>query len=320
MKKRIIYSMVILAVSLIMFPAAVFAAADKSVSLKENGGRAEAEILIGDSEDEVTSLQLGFQIEVKEKTAAGLKAEFVFDESIRSAVKTYRYHEDTGILNIYISGTQNLFENDTLKLGSMTFTSDQPVKAEVSVIEDSLKTVNSGYGMEEETVNAPGTIEIAIGEDTPETPDSGSEGDTETPDSDEGQTDTETSDSDNGQTDTETPGSDEDQGGTETPGSDEDQGGTETPDSEQDGTQTPDSGGEQGGTEANGSDTQTPGNNGSGTGTPGSGDSQNTNETESLDGVKTGDTFRPAVVALISVFSLLCIAAAVIVKKKFINK
>lgn len=308
MKKRIIYSMVILAVSLIMFPAAVFAAADKSVSLKENGGRAEAEILIGDPEDEVTSLQLGFQIEVKEKTAAGLKAEFVFDESIRSAVKTYRYHEDTGILNIYISGTQNLFENDTLKLGSMTFTSDQPVKAEVSVIEDSLKTVNSGYGMEEETVNAPGTIEIAVGEDTPETPDSGSEGDTETPDSDEGQTDTETSDSDNGQ------------GDTETPGSDEGQTDTETPDSEQDGTQSPDSGGEQGGTEANGSDTQTPGNNGSGTGTPGSGDSQNTNETESLDGVKTGDTFRPALVALISVFSLLCIAAAVIVKKKFINK
>ena len=75
---------------------------------------------------------------------------FLFSQALEEAVKDYRYDKDRGVLSIYVASGSSLFdENDNLNLGAVRFQkadSADSLKAEVSVAENSIQTVNKAYG------------------------------------------------------------------------------------------------------------------------------------------------------------------------------
>lgn len=167
MIKKLIRGIGVVLACLFLFPFSALAA-DKSVTLSEVEGGVQASIELPSEENEnsVTSLQIGFLVEVIQGEAKQVNAEFHFDEAIKSSVKEYRYHEDTGILTIYLSGTENLFSEQKIKLGKITLATENPLglKAKISVIKDSYKFVNEGdITVNTEMINAPGITDIVIG-------------------------------------------------------------------------------------------------------------------------------------------------------------
>lgn len=124
-------------------------AADPSVSLKEDGNDVKVVLELSDTAKsmEAVSLKLSFEID---KKPAEEDISFEFDSGIKSKseVKEFRYHEESGRLNIYISGTTNLFEEDSLSLGKIAL--KENVKgAIVSVDQNSLVIVNRAFDMKE---------------------------------------------------------------------------------------------------------------------------------------------------------------------------
>lgn len=182
MIKKLIRGIGLMSVCLFLFPLSVLAA-DKSVTLSETDDGVKAFVELPSTEDvnPVTSLQMSFQVEVVRGNAEQAKAEFFFNEEVQSSVKEYRYHEDTGILTIYISGTENLFSKEKLELGELIVSSEDAlgVKAKISVVEDSYVFVSEGgTETETETINAPGVVEVTVGkggveEETPQPPEEG---------------------------------------------------------------------------------------------------------------------------------------------------
>ena len=182
MIKKLIRGIGLMSVCLFLFPLSVLAA-DKSVTLSEtdDGVKAFVELPSTEGVNPATSLQMSFQVEAVRGNAEQAKAEFFFSEEVQSSVKEYRYHEDTGILTIYISGTENLFSEERLELGELIVSSEDAlgVKAKISVIEDSYVFVSEGgTETETETINAPGFVEVTVGkggveEETPQPPEEG---------------------------------------------------------------------------------------------------------------------------------------------------
>ena len=195
MIKKLIRGIGAMAVCLFLFPLSALAA-DKSVTLSETGDEVQVfvELPSETKVEPITSLQMEFQVEITQGNAEQAKAEFHFNETIKSSVKEYRYHADTGILTIYISGKNNLFSEkylsgQKLELGKLTVHTEDAlgVKAKISVVKDSYHFVRkNGTKTETEFINAPGFAEIIVGnggEETP-TPDPEEEGNP-TPDPEE---------------------------------------------------------------------------------------------------------------------------------------
>ncbi len=92
----------------------------------------------------IASLQVSLLVQPARENA---EVSFVFSDSA-AKVAEFRYHEDSGLLNIYLSGTEALFgDSDTLSVGTVVV-QDQDGKdmtATVGVEKESLKYV---YGTE----------------------------------------------------------------------------------------------------------------------------------------------------------------------------
>ncbi|MDE5792417.1 MAG: hypothetical protein K2H66_02715, partial [Oscillospiraceae bacterium] len=111
--------------------------------------------------DNINTLQLSLQLD---SDIAIANVYFNFEE-INAKVATYRYKADSNQINIYISGTKNLFidDSDGLVLGTVVAEDEDgyaiPVK--LSVVEDSLKYVYLNqlqvYDVTTETEPAPET-------------------------------------------------------------------------------------------------------------------------------------------------------------------
>ena len=160
MKKQVIKMLrllIVLMLVLIMPVESFAAAASGSIQLAgESGAQAQAASEDGDTPasrrrvtvklsstyaavDGVTSLQFSLKIE------QGTAPAFVFEKSLqeKASITEYRYDSTSGQMNLYISGTKQLFHgNDPLKIGYVTLES---AAATVSVVENSLKYV---YGTE----------------------------------------------------------------------------------------------------------------------------------------------------------------------------
>lgn len=160
MKKQVFKMLRLITVLMLVMimPIESFAAAvSDSIQLTgENGVQAQAASEDGDTSasrrrvtvtlsstyaatDGVTSLQ--FSLNIKQ----GSDPKFVFEKSLKekASITEYRYDSKTGQMNLYISGTKQLFhENDPLKIG---YVSLESAAATVSVVENSLKYV---YGTE----------------------------------------------------------------------------------------------------------------------------------------------------------------------------
>lgn len=152
MRKNLIQGIGITIVCFLLFLLPV-QAAEPSVSLKEDGNKVTATLELSDSmkSTEIVSLQLSFIVKAKPVLK---KDQVNFEFKVPSTICEFRYHEEDGRLNIYISGTENLFkegnlfEGNKLSLGNIVLTGS--VKNTVIRVEkDSLVMVNSAFDMGE---------------------------------------------------------------------------------------------------------------------------------------------------------------------------
>lgn len=132
-------------------------------------------------EEKISSLQLSLMVTNKDGAPADAallnqvkKLMFLPDQSVASTseIVEQRYHEDTGILDIYVAGTTSLFsEENQLMLGSVAAELENGVDAYVKVADDSFKVVK-GITLETMTDEQEAKVHIsAAGEqDTPTEP------------------------------------------------------------------------------------------------------------------------------------------------------
>lgn len=206
MKKYIIGGLGCLFTLSILFRLPLFVEAEDNVLLRPSGNKASVVLETDDMQseegkikDEIVSLQISFQIETKAGDSQKNQVAFDFDKSITSAVKQYRYHKDTGILNVYVAGKEDLCQAEQLSLGSIILNSDQEngTAASVKIVEQSLITVNKAFDKQTSmlgtgTLDAKADLIVGNGGEAPkppeddkteETPPSGGE-DSENPPSD----------------------------------------------------------------------------------------------------------------------------------------
>lgn len=145
------------------------AAAQTAVTLKAEGNQAEVslELPSGNQTEqqghsEIKTLQLSFQVNILHGEGESCQVSFLFDEGIVSSVKQFSYQEETGLLQIYLSGEQNLYESSHVILGKIVVEANgsADVTASIRVIEDSLKTVNDAFDLQEQSFHAPDMVQV----------------------------------------------------------------------------------------------------------------------------------------------------------------
>lgn len=154
----------LLLICLLAGPITIQADTVESIILTGNENQVEAVLIPSDTKDTIRSLQLSFQIKATQGKVRKEHVQFKFHQNIKSDVQEWRYQENTGRLTIYLSGDEHLYAQDELHLGTVELHLAAGTKAEVSVIEDSLKTVNDVYAVNEVSgmdAIAPVTIEKA---------------------------------------------------------------------------------------------------------------------------------------------------------------
>ena len=154
----------LLLICLLAGPIAIQADTIEKIILTAKENQVETVLIPSDTKDTIRSLQLSFQIKAKQGKVLKEHVQFRFHRDIKSDVQEWRYQEDTGRLTIYLSGDEHLYAQDELRLGMVELKLAAGTKAEVSVIEDSLKTVNDVYAVNEVSgmdAIAPVTIEKA---------------------------------------------------------------------------------------------------------------------------------------------------------------
>ncbi len=137
----------------------VFAAAAQSVKLSANGGEA---VLVMDfpqaAAEEIASMQISLVV------SGGADVEFVPDSGLPAKIVESRYHEDTGVLTVYLAGTKALFsENAPLTVGRIKLNGSS-ASASVSVKEGSIKFVRgSELVTPSGDIAYPNTVTISTG-------------------------------------------------------------------------------------------------------------------------------------------------------------
>ena len=163
---------------LLLWTLPVSAADQGAVTLTATGSGASAVLSWPEgTEKEIRSLQLGFQAEGAQQA----ELSFEFDAAIGSRIKEYRYQKDTGLLTLYISGSENLHTGDSLTLGEIKASvKEGSVTLSLRAVPDSLKLVNAASDMQSAEIGAVNQVELtASGETKPDeggtgtTPDSG---------------------------------------------------------------------------------------------------------------------------------------------------
>lgn len=142
MKKTII-SILTSVVVLSMLIITPVKAAENTVDFTSQNGQVVVTLNVTDTNKEALSMKASFQIEVLTGKINEGNVQFLFDESIQNVVKEYRY--DNNILTIYISGEQDLFANQQLKLGIIDLNLSDDTKVKISLVEDSIEYVSSTY-------------------------------------------------------------------------------------------------------------------------------------------------------------------------------
>lgn len=178
MRKRLLQGMGAMLLGLLLWTLPVSAADQGAVTLTATGSGASAVLSWPEgTEKEIRSLQLGFQAEGAQQA----ELSFEFDAAIGSRIKEYRYQKDTGLLTLYISGSENLHTGDSLTLGEIKASvKEGSVTFSLRAVPDSLKLVNAASDMQSAELGTVNQVELtASGEAKPDgggtgtTPDSG---------------------------------------------------------------------------------------------------------------------------------------------------
>lgn len=145
---------IIMAVFVLAFllPIQVFAQSNDSFELDPQGNvTLKSSHAAGEG---ISSLQFSLTIE----SESAYKVEFQFSPNI-AQVAEFRYHEDTGTLNVYIAGTEALFAENTesLMIGKVVVldASQNSIPAKVSIDSDSLQYVYGTESRKAEEVQVP---------------------------------------------------------------------------------------------------------------------------------------------------------------------
>lgn len=164
MKKYIARIVVMLLIASVL-PLQVSAAEKESIELAVEAEQVGVSLTLPQSvSGNILSLQVGLKVDsnVQEETTAT----FQFSENV-AKVADYRYNQEKGILNIYLSGTKTLFQNGTesLKLGNVQIntTNENGATVHVSVVEDSAKMVKGTKTEVIQNIDYPEKAEIILG-------------------------------------------------------------------------------------------------------------------------------------------------------------
>lgn len=164
MKKYIARIVVMLLIASVL-PLQVSAAEKESIELVVEEGQVGVSLTLPQSvSGNILSLQVGLKVDsnVQEETTAT----FQFSENV-AKVADYRYNQEKGILNIYLSGTKTLFQNsaESLKLGNVQIntTNENGAAVHVSVVEDSVKMVKGTKTEVIQNIDYPEKAEIILG-------------------------------------------------------------------------------------------------------------------------------------------------------------
>lgn len=164
MKKYIARIVVMLLIASVL-PLQVSAAEKESIELAVEAEQVGVSLTLPQSvSGNILSLQVGLKVDsnVQEETTAT----FQFSENV-AKVADYRYNQEKGILNIYLSGTKTLFQNGTesLKLGNVQIntTNENGAIVHVSVVEDSVKMVKGTKTEVIQNIDYPEKAEIILG-------------------------------------------------------------------------------------------------------------------------------------------------------------
>ena len=164
MKKYIARIVVMLLIASVL-PLQVSAAEKESIELAVEAEQVGVSLTLPQSvSGNILSLQVGLKVDsnVQEETTAT----FQFSENV-AKVADYRYNQEKGILNIYLSGTKTLFQNGTesLKLGNVQIntTNENGATVHVSVVENSVKMVKGTKTERIQNIDYPEKAEIILG-------------------------------------------------------------------------------------------------------------------------------------------------------------
>ena len=164
MKKYIARIVVMLLIASVL-PLQVSAAEKESIELAVEAEQVGVSLTLPQSvSGNILSLQVGLKVDsnVQEETTAT----FQFSENV-AKVADYRYNQEKGILNIYLSGTKTLFQNGTesLKLGNVQIntTNENGATVHVSVVEVSVKMVKGTKTEVIQNIDYPEKAEIILG-------------------------------------------------------------------------------------------------------------------------------------------------------------
>ena len=164
MRKYIARIVVMLLIAAIL-PLQVSAAEKESIELAVEAEQVGVSLTLPQSvSGNILSLQVGLKVDsnVQEETTAT----FQFSENV-AKVADYRYNQEKGILNIYLSGTKTLFQNGTesLKLGNVQIntTNENGATVHVSVVENSVKMVKGTKTEVIQNIDYPEKAEIILG-------------------------------------------------------------------------------------------------------------------------------------------------------------
>ena len=164
MKEYIARIVVMLLIASVL-PLQVSAAEKESIELAVEAEQVGVSLTLPQSvSGNILSLQVGLKVDsnVQEETTAT----FQFSENV-AKVADYRYNQEKGILNIYLSGTKTLFQNGTesLKLGNVQIntTNENGATVHVSVVENSVKMVKGTKTEVIQNIDYPEKAEIILG-------------------------------------------------------------------------------------------------------------------------------------------------------------
>ena len=164
MEKYIARIVVMLLIASVL-PLQVSAAEKESIELAVEAEQVGVSLTLPQSvSGNILSLQVGLKVDsnVQEETTAT----FQFSENV-AKVADYRYNQEKGILNIYLSGTKTLFQNGTesLKLGNVQIntTNENGATVHVSVVENSVKMVKGTKTEVIQNIDYPEKAEIILG-------------------------------------------------------------------------------------------------------------------------------------------------------------
>ena len=164
MKKSIASLAMLLLFSFTLLPLQAFAAGGE---VKLSAAKQEAAVSVeipGAVQKDITSIQLSLGITMDAQDQERAKIQFQFADSVTGAFRDFRLRKDTQAITLYVAGTKNLFEGDSLTLGTLSVTGIEG-QAQVFFCENSLKTVNGAYW--EETLSEATGAPVILQKDGP---------------------------------------------------------------------------------------------------------------------------------------------------------